>query len=111
MRDKEEPSEHHVQPHLDSNSRQLPLTSLTSLQPNVKTLINVLKAKAILIGSHQMVFQGFFQNTNEGQIVSCFSNEIGHRLWFQGPFIHLGGEWMANYITIVFHRILEFLNI
>jgi hypothetical protein len=46
----------------------------------------------MFIESHQMVFEGFFENTNEGQIVSRFSNEVGYCLWLRGPLNHLSGE-------------------
>jgi hypothetical protein len=46
----------------------------------------------MLIEGYQMVFEGCFQNTNEGQIVSRLFNEVGHRLWLQGPLNHLDGE-------------------
>jgi hypothetical protein len=65
----------------------------------------------MFIGSHQVVFQGCFENTNEGQIISRFSNELGHRLWLQGPFNHLSGQQRPKYITIILHQILEFLHV
>jgi hypothetical protein len=40
-----------------------------------------------------VVFEGCFQNTNEGKVVSHLSDEVGHCLCLQGPFIHLGSEW------------------
>jgi hypothetical protein len=46
----------------------------------------------MVIRGHQVVFEGCFQNTNEGQMVSRLSNEVGHHLWLQGPLNHLGGE-------------------
>jgi hypothetical protein len=51
LRDEEEPSEQYIQPRLDSDPRQLPLTSLTSLQPDARVLIIVSEAKTMLIGS------------------------------------------------------------
>jgi hypothetical protein len=41
----------------------------------------------MLVGGHQAVFEGCFQNTNEGQMVSRLSDEVCHRLWLQGPLI------------------------
>jgi hypothetical protein len=58
-----------------------------------------------------VVFEGCFQNTNEGQMVSCLSDELGHHLWLQGPLNHLGGERRANYIAEVLYKILEFLHV
>jgi hypothetical protein len=55
LRDEEEPSEHHVQPRLDSYFQQL---SLTSLQPDVRALVIVLKAKAMLIGGIKWCLKG-----------------------------------------------------
>jgi hypothetical protein len=49
-----------------------------------------------------VVFERCFENTNEGQIVNRFSNEVGHHIWLQGPFNHLSREWKANYIVAVF---------
>jgi hypothetical protein len=58
-----------------------------------------------------MVFEGCFKNTNEGQMESRFSNEVGHRFWLQDSFNHLNKEWKASYIAAVLHQILEFLHI
>jgi hypothetical protein len=82
---------------------------LKSLQPDVRILVIILEAKAILIRYHQMVFEGYFQNINEGQMVSHLSDEIGYRLWLQGPLKHLGGKRRVSYITVVLCKILEFL--
>jgi hypothetical protein len=49
-----------------------------------------------------------FQNTNEGQMVSRLSDEVGHRFWLQGPLSYLGDEWRASYITAILRKILEF---
>jgi hypothetical protein len=40
-------------------------------------------------------------------MVTCLSDDIGYRLWLQGPLNHLGGERRANYITNVLRRILD----
>jgi hypothetical protein len=82
VRDEAETSECRTQPRSDLNSQQLPLTSLKSLQPDARALVIILEAEAMLIGGHQLI-EGFFQNTNEGQMVSCLSDEVGHRLWFK----------------------------
>jgi hypothetical protein len=63
---------------------------LTSLQPDTGVLTIVSEAEAMLIGGHQVVFEGCFENTNEDQMVSRSSNEIDHRLWLQSPRNHLG---------------------
>jgi hypothetical protein len=44
-------------------------------------------------------------------MVTCLSDDIGHRLWFQGPLNHLGGERRTNNIADVLRRILEFLYV
>jgi hypothetical protein len=62
-------------------------------------------------GGHQVVFEGCFQNTNEGQMVSRLSNDVGHRLWLQGPLNHLGDERRTSYIIAILGKILEFLHI
>jgi hypothetical protein len=84
---------------------------LTSLQPYAKALVIILEPKAMFIGSHQVIFERCFKNTNEGQMVNRFSNEVGHRLWLQGPLNHLSGERRANYIAVVLCQILEFLHV
>jgi hypothetical protein len=38
-------------------------------------------------------------------------DEIGHRLWFQGPLNHLSSERRANYIAAVLRQILKFLHV
>jgi hypothetical protein len=80
LRDEEEPSERHVQPHVEVDLQQFPLTSLRALQPDARVLIIVLEAEAMLIKDHQVVFEGCFKNTNVGYMVTCLSDDIGHRL-------------------------------
>jgi hypothetical protein len=87
------------------------LTSLKSLQPDASALIIILKVKTVFIRSHQVVFEGCFQNIIEGQKMSCLFDEVGYNLWFQGPLNHLGSERQASYIAIILCKILEFLNI
>ena len=108
VRDEAEPSKCCVQPRSDPSPRQL---SLVNLQPDARALVIELEAEATLTGGHQIVFGGCFKNTSEGQMVSCFSNEMGHRLWLQGPLTYLSGEQRASYISAVFHQILEFLYV
>jgi hypothetical protein len=79
------------------------LTSLRTVQPDVRALIIVLEAEAMLVEDHQVVLKGHqvvlegcFKNTNTGHMVIRLSNDIGHHLWLQGPLNHLGGERRAN---------------
>jgi hypothetical protein len=65
----------------------------------------------MLIGGHQVVFKRCFQNTNEGQMVSHLSDDVGHHLWLRGPLNHLGGKRRASYITVILRKILEFLYV
>jgi hypothetical protein len=46
----------------------------------------------MLVGSHQIVFEGCFKNTNASHMVIRLSDDIDHRFWLQGPLNHLGGE-------------------
>ena len=57
-----------------------------------KALIIVLEAEAMFIKDHQVVFERCFENTNEGQVVNRFSNEVRHYLWLQSLFNHLNGK-------------------
>jgi hypothetical protein len=109
--DEEGPFEHHVQARVETNLQQLPLTSLRALQPDARALVIVLEAEAMLVEGHQVVFEGCFENTNAGHMVTLLSDDIGHRLWLQGPLNHLGNERRANYIVEVLRRILEFLHV
>jgi hypothetical protein len=86
--DEEGPSEHHVQPHVETDLQQLPLTSMKALQPDARALVIVLEAEAMLVEGHQVVFEECFENTNAGHMVTRLSDDIGHRLWLQGPLIH-----------------------
>jgi hypothetical protein len=65
----------------------------------------------MLVKGHQMVFEGYFENTNAGHMMIRLSDDIGPRLWLQGPLNLLGSERKANYITDVLRRILEFLYV
>jgi hypothetical protein len=87
-RDEVETSERRVQLRSNLDSQQLPLTCLKSLQLDAKALVIILEAEAMLIGHHQVVFEGCFQNTNEGQKVSRLSDEVGNRIWLQSPLNH-----------------------
>jgi hypothetical protein len=82
MPDEAKTSECRVQPHsgLDLN-KVLPLPSLNNLQPDARVLIIILKAVAMIVGGHQMIFVRCFQNINEGQIMSHLFNEESHHLW------------------------------
>jgi hypothetical protein len=111
LRDEEGPSECHVQPRVKADLQQLPLTSLRALQPDARALVIFLEAKAMLVEGHQVVFEGCFENTNAGYMVTRLSDDIGRRLWLQGPLDHLSGEQRANYIADVLRRILEFLHV
>jgi hypothetical protein len=81
------------------------------LQPDARALVIILEAESMLVENHQVVFEGYFENTNVGHMVTNLSDDIGHRLWLQGPLNHLGGERRANYIAEVLRRILEFLHV
>jgi hypothetical protein len=65
----------------------------------------------MLVEGHQVVFEGCFENTNAGDMVTRLYDDIGHRLWLQSPLNHLGGERKANYIAEVLRRILEFFHV
>jgi hypothetical protein len=52
LRDEEGPSEHHVQPRVEADLQQLPLTSLRALQPDARALVIILEAEAMLVEGH-----------------------------------------------------------
>ena len=58
-----------------------------------------------------MVFEGYFENNAEEQMVSRIFGDEDHRLWLQGPLNLLTREQRANYIATILLRILEYLNI
>ena len=111
LKDEEQPFERHTQPRLDLGPQQAPLASLRSLHLGAKALVIVLESEALLIHGHQVIFERSFENNNEVQIVTRLSDNIGHRLYLQGPLNHLGSERRASYITLVLHQILEFLYV
>ena len=111
MRDKEEPSECYVQIRLDSDPQQAPLRNLRNIQSSTRALVIVLEAEVLLIDGHQVMFEGCFENTNRVQMVTHLSDDIDHRLYLQGPLIHLGGEQRAIYIATVLSQILDFLHV
>jgi hypothetical protein len=57
------------------------------------------------------MFEGCFENTNAGHMVTHLSDNIGHCLCLQGSLNHIGGERRASYIAEVFRRILKFLHV
>ena len=111
LRDKEQPFECHIQPRLDLGPQQALLASLRSLHLGARALVIVFEFEALLIDGHQVIFEGSFENNNEVQMVSRLSNDIGHRLYLQGPLNHLGSERRASYIASVLCQILEFLHV
>ena len=111
MRDEEQSFEHHTQPQLDPGPQQAPLASLRNLHPSARALVIILESEALLIDGHQVVFEENFENNNEVQMMTRFSDDIGYCLYLQGPLNHLDSEWRASYIASVFHQILEFLLI
>jgi hypothetical protein len=62
----------------------------------------------MLVRGHQVVFEECIKNTNAGHMPTRVSDDIGHRLWLQGPLNHLGGERRANYIIGVLVAFLSF---
>ena len=108
VRDEAEELKRCVQARLDSIPTQ---PVLTSLQPDARALVIVLEAEAAFTGAQQVVFEGCFENTTEGSMVSRLTNNVGHRLWLQGPLNHLAEHQKAEYIVAVLRRILEFLQV
>ena len=81
------------------------------LQLGARALVIVLEVKALLIGGHQVVFEGCFENTNRIQMVIRLSDDIGHRLYLQGPLTHLDHKRRATYIVAILRQILDFLHV
>ena len=71
----------------------------------------MLEFEPMLSESYQMVFEGYFENNAEEQMVSCISGNGGHRLWLQGPFNLLTRERKANYVAAILLCILKFLGV
>ena len=111
LRNEEQSFERHTQPRLDPTPQQAPLVSLRSLHLGARVLVIVLESEALLIDGYQVVFEGSFENNNEVQTVTRLSDDIGHRLYLQGPLNHLGSKWRASYIASVLCQILEFLHV
>jgi Mlc titration factor MtfA (ptsG expression regulator) len=80
LRDKDGPSERYVQPRVEVDLQQLPLTSLRALQLDARTFVIVLEAETILDKGHQVVFEGYFENINVGNMVTRLSDDVGHHL-------------------------------
>ena len=111
LRDEEQSFECHTQPRLDPSPQQAPLASLKNLHSCARALVIVLKSEALLIDGHQMIFEGSFENINEVQTMTRLSNDIEHRLYFQGPLNHLDSKRRVSYIVSVLRQILEFLHV
>ncbi|MGH3056442.1 MAG: hypothetical protein ACRDL7_15820 [Gaiellaceae bacterium] len=106
--DEAEPSDRRIRPRLDSSSQQ---RLFSSLQPASRSLVIVLEAESLLSGGHQLVIEGCFENNGESQMVTRLSDQMGHRLWLQGPLNHLTRERRSIFITALLHRSLEFLYV
>ena len=52
----------------------------------------VLEAEILFIRDHQVMFKECFKNSDEDQMESCFSNEVGHCLWLESLVNLLSGE-------------------
>jgi hypothetical protein len=85
LQNEEGPSKRYIQPRVETDLQQLPLTSLRALQPDARVLVIVLETETILVEGHQVVFEGCFENTNTSHMVTRLSDDIGHRFWLQGP--------------------------
>ncbi|KAG0577128.1 hypothetical protein KC19_5G133000 [Ceratodon purpureus] len=107
-RDEAGPSERCVQPRTEPGISQF---TLLALQLDNRALVIVLESEPTLSGNYQMVFEGCFENNNEGQMVSSISSEVGHRFWLQGQLNLLTRERRASFIAVVILRILEFLSV
>ena len=70
LRDGEQPFERHTPPRLNPGPQQAPLASLRSLHLGARALVIVLESETLLIDSHQVVFEGSFENNNEVQTVT-----------------------------------------
>ena len=57
LRDEEGPSEHYVQPRVETDLQQLPLTRLRALQLDTRALIIILEVEAMFIEGHQVVLK------------------------------------------------------
>ena len=101
-RDEAELSERCVQPRTEPG---IPQFSLLVLQLENNALVIVLESELTLSGSYQMVFEGWFENNAEEQMVSRISSDGGHRLWLQRPFNLLTRERRANYVAAILLRI------
>lgn len=108
LRDEAGPSERCVQPRTEPGISQF---TLPALQLDNRALVIVLESEPMLSGNYQMVFEGCFENNNEGQMVSRISSEVGHRFWLQGQLNLLTRERRASFIAAVILRILEFLSV
>ena len=73
MQDELETFQSHVQSRLDLNPQELLLTSFLL---DARALMIVLKVEALFNRGHQVIFEGCFKNTNEGQMVSLYVNEV-----------------------------------
>ena len=58
-----------------------------------------------------MVFEGCFEINAREQMMSCISDDGGHRLWLQRLFNLLTKERMTNYVAAILLCILEFLSV
>lgn len=108
MLDEAEPSDRRVRPHIGPSLQQ---RSLPSLQADRKSLVIILEAEYLLSGGHQLVMEGCFENNGENQMVTRFTDELGHRLWLQGPLNYLTRERRTVFISSLLLRILEFLQV
>ena len=92
-------SEHRIQPQTELG---IPQFSPPILQLENKALVIVLEFELTLSGNYQMVFEGFFENNIEEQMVSRISGDGGYCLQLQGPFNLLTKEQRVNYIVAIF---------
>ena len=58
-----------------------------------------------------MIFEVYFENNSERQMVSRISSEVDHRLWLQGQLSHLSSQRRAIFVSKVILQILEFLYV
>ena len=90
LKDKEQPFKHHTQPWLDPSPQQASFASLRSLYLDARAL--VIEFEVLLIDSHQVVFEGSFENNNKVKSMTQLSDDIGHHLTFKVCLV----TWIAN---------------
>jgi hypothetical protein len=85
-----------------------------NLQQDARALVILLQVGCVEPGTRDVTFGDIFEGLNNDQYSCCLRpirGSRGHQRWLEGPVISISKADRADYIAIIFRRILKFLQL